>query len=336
MNQKKYMRALIVWPVFTGTLLVFSQLLLLGSVGSMTRQKPYVHQKTYDTHVVFITNDQNLSFWDSVYRGISELAEENEVAVEWRQASRLKGSTVSELIDAASTVAVDGILTCADGDEKTVASINNAVQMGIPVITLGGDAPSSARHGCVGVENYALGNVMGDMLVSLFPACNNTVIFVQNEREAWQVSDRIFAAGINNVMRKHPRINVEFLPTGEESLTIETTIRDVVLQKRELDAIICRSAEDTVTCANAVIENNLVGNIRIIGYNENEEILEYIQKGIVEAAITTDGETIGKNAMESFLSYYRYNWTNEFISNRIDVIRAENVQTYLDKYEHVG
>lgn len=56
----------------------------------------------------------------------------------------------------------DGIILQYSGEQGLEAKINEAVQKGIPVVTVMGDAVHSKRQSFVGVSDYQLGSVYGE------------------------------------------------------------------------------------------------------------------------------------------------------------------------------
>ena len=330
MKNTKYKTMVYMWLLLIGIVLLVGETLLIHALLRMVREPSYRGEQVYDFHVVLITEDKNRSFWEEVYHGALSLAQKNSVAVELQTVDYARGESVSELIDIAGAAGVDGILTCVANDSGLTEAIDAAVQQGIPVVTVAGDDPDSARQSCVGVDYYALGVAMGNLLLEL--DSENVVVFMRESVDKWQISNLNLSAGMRVAIQKRPQIETAYMQSGDKPFSIEALVQSVARGTHTTDTILCDNIEDTLTAVNAVIENNMVGKIRIVGYNESNEVLEYIQKGVVYAVITTDGETVGGSAMQSFLDLQSKGWANEFVSNTLEIVRAENVQSYLDRY----
>jgi ribose transport system substrate-binding protein len=281
---------------------------------------------------MLITEDQNLSFWEDVHKGALSVANAQSAAVEWRRANMSQTESVAELIEISGLCGLDGILTCSSDDPNMKAAIDEASERGVPIFMLGSDISDSLRKGYIGTDNYAAGKTVGSLLSEDNLDCKNAVLIGTDIAKENAGSDEFFIAGLKSAIYNMPHINLEYLDTGSTPFAVEALIREGSQGRREIDAVVCRSIEDTIICANAVIENNLVGRIKIIGCNEDRTVLEYLEKGIVQAAITSDGETIGKAAMESFLFLRENGWANEFVPVETDVITPENLPAYLAKY----
>lgn len=57
---------------------------------------------------------------------------------------------------------VDGIILQYSGEQGLESKIDEAVQKGIPVVTVMGDAVHSKRQSFVGVSDYQLGSAYGE------------------------------------------------------------------------------------------------------------------------------------------------------------------------------
>jgi len=62
----------------------------------------------------------------------------------------------------------------------------------------------------------------------------------------------------------------------------------------DINAILCIDAKATIGAAQVVIDRGMVGQIVIIGADENSEVNRLIEKGVVQASIVRDAVAMGK------------------------------------------
>ncbi len=109
-------------------------------------------KEKYDQYYVMITEDRKPDFWQSVYRGAYERGQAENVYVDLLGEHLSQEYSRSDLMRIAMTSGVDGILVESDESDEMSELIDEAVDRGIPVVTLYGDNTHSARCSFVGVE----------------------------------------------------------------------------------------------------------------------------------------------------------------------------------------
>ena len=113
--------------------------------------------ETYDQHYVMITDGEDSDFWNTVYDSALAEARREGVYIERFGEGLAVNYSRNELLKMAIQASVDGIIVPGDEDEETIALINEAVEKGIPVVTVLRDSSSSLRKCFVGNNSYNLG-----------------------------------------------------------------------------------------------------------------------------------------------------------------------------------
>ena len=127
-------------------------------------------KEKYDQYYVMITEDRKPDFWQSVYRGAYERGQAENVYVDLLGEHLSQEYSRSDLMRIAMTSGVDGILVESDESDEMSELIDEAVDRGIPVVTLYGDNTHSARCSFVGVGSYNLGREYGRQVLKLAAA----------------------------------------------------------------------------------------------------------------------------------------------------------------------
>lgn len=162
-EMKKKRTKLLVFFALAGILVLFY---MIGesyceglSGGSSLKEKNEVMCRyKYD----MIVDSPNSSFWQAVYDCAQEWAQKNDAILELRGSGRESDYSKLDYMNMSIASNSDGIILQYSGEQGLEAKINEAVQKGIPVVTVMGDAVHSKRQSFVGVSDYQLGSVYGE------------------------------------------------------------------------------------------------------------------------------------------------------------------------------
>ena len=73
---------------------------------------------------------------------------------------------------------MDGIILYTDGDSRISGLIDEAMEQGIPVVTVMNDDTESRRVSYVGVNHYQLGNICGEQVLELLKDGENRIMMI--------------------------------------------------------------------------------------------------------------------------------------------------------------
>jgi ribose transport system substrate-binding protein len=120
-------------------------------------------------------------------------------------------------------------------------------------------------------------------------------------------------------------------------LSAETAATEVLRENKSINAFFCTEGGNTLGVAQVLIDNNLVGDMVLVGFGNETEIIEYIEKGnIIEASIATDHEDIGKKIILAFHEYQTNHFVSSFINTDLQVVDENNVKTYLNEMSEIN
>jgi len=185
-----------------------------------------------------------------------------------------------------------GIITFG-AEDSLLPVINKAIDEGIPVVTVDGDIKSSKRIAFVGTGNYNAGVLGGRKLGEIIGGKGKVVILTEPNislhRDRYQ--------GYQDGLADFP--DIEIVQVGDTKadpiLTIQIT--SAMLQKYpDLAGIGCTDAVGGAASAIAIEEAGLVGKVKIISMDRDRQVLEKIEKGIIE------GTLVQKSALMPFFA----------------------------------
>jgi ribose transport system substrate-binding protein len=284
--------------------------------------------KEYGLYVMLIAERIDSPFWQMVYAGALEAAEELDCVVEL--SGPLSGAdrrSTDEYLDYAIAARVDGILCYVHDDAQTRANLALAAKKGIPVVTLENDSVSSPRISFVGVSSWELGKLLGEQLVRT--GGNSSRALVLTDGSAWKSSENIMLSGMREAVRQFSGISV--VPLGSADFSgsgFEEAVRRRIMEDMSLDVIVSLRVEDTMLAAQSLIELNQTNRVSVVSFRESPEIYEYLRKGIVSAVVVVDARQMGRRAIESLVEYLDTGHTNDYVITDMHVVNAENLGVY--------
>lgn len=298
--------------------------------------------KTYEHHYAMITDEGDSDFWDKVYESARESGMENGAYVERFGDQLAVEYTRNELIELAIQASVDGIILPGDEEEETVSLLDEAVQAGIPVVTVQSDCTGSLRQCFVGTNSYNLGQDYGKQIVDILNEKEtdqekkaNVLVLMDEDR--MDSSQNLTLLGIRETLKQmlgedaQVAVDTELIDnTG--SFRSEESIRDIFLNWNELpDIMVCLNEINTRCAFQAAVDYNKVGTVQILGYYDSDAILDAVAKEIVYATIAPDTEQMGKDCVLALDEYVNTGYTNGYVAVDTALIKAGEAVKRLDE-----
>jgi len=332
--------------VFTGILVILLSALTITSLLYFNIQIDAVKKmsdpsyKEYGNHYVLITDDNQDSFWDEVYQGALNAGEESNVYVERFGEDLAVSYTKAELMEMAIAAKVNGIIVEADQSEEMKALIDQAEDKGIPVVTVMTDCYGSKRQSFIGLGSYNLGREYGREIIQIANENTKKVLILMNANTD-DNNQNILYTGINETLSNegnHLNLNIETKIVNDTgSFSSEEAIRDIFIDSEQLpDIIICLDEENTLSTYQAVVDYNLVGDVKIIGYYTSDTILKAISQDVISATIAVDSKQIGKSCVDSLNEFINTAHVSDFVTLEVTTVTQKNLKEYLNDDTQTG
>lgn len=304
-----------------------SELKQLTDVPKGFNYVPYENKTGKEIKIAAITVSNN-PFWNAVVDGINAAKgylSSQKVTVDVIEFDDFDGQAFSEAIDTCIVKEYDAITTVGVAD-TIVPAIERAAQAGIPVYTFNSDpAKASARVAFVGQDLYAAGETVGAKLVELMGEEGKvgliTGYYNVNAHE-------LRRQGIESVLKKYAGIElvgtVENHDSGDEAYT---ATKDFITANPDITGIAV-TAGGPHGAAKAIEELNMQDQITLVCFDTTDEIIAYLEKGIIDATITQD--PFGQGCDPIVLAY------NQILSGKAEV--TGNAFTAMNAYtpDNVG
>lgn len=289
-----------------------------------------IAQKPASWHFALVAEQVDSSFWQDVYRGARAAAAKVDAVVDLAGSEKYAADRSAELVRIATAARVDGIATCVTDTARTGSAINEAEAAEIPVVTLENDAADSDRQCFVGVNGYDLGQSFGQLVASRETTGRVVILVSANPESNSLAEDQIFA-GLRDYLAPDQSVGLEQLEINRSSgFSVESTVRNLLVENQSpVSTIISLNTEDTLRVVETVAEYGRTNNVSILCYQENNDVLEHVQSGLVEAVLASDPYQMGYDSIMALAELKRDNRTSEYIPSRLVKIDSANVDTYL-------
>jgi ribose transport system substrate-binding protein len=175
-----------------------------------------------------------------------------------------------------------GILIAPADADSLKPGIDRAIDAGIPVITVDTDSPKSKRLCYVGTANYESGLVVGTLMAKALDGKGK--VGISNLSGQWNLEER--ERGVKDALKAYPGIQyVQTVNDRADDQIAVTRNREMISANPDLAGICGLNAASGPGIAKAVIESGKKGQIKIVCFDRNEDMLNYVKDGTIEASV---------------------------------------------------
>lgn len=268
-------------------------------------------------------------FWQAVYASAKKAAENHNAYLEFHASDMGTGYDEIDYMEISIAAGADGIILEFNGEEALKKEIDKAEAAGIPVITIMNDAPDSKRQSFVGVNDYQMGQAYGEQVAALLDEKTETALILLDSEKGDFEKSQIYSQISNVVMEQENGENVKIQAQNlmpENKFDIEEAIRTIFQSPEGPPQILVCMDEVTTECAyQAMIDFNMVGEVKIIGYYVSDTIREAVNKGLIPVTCTLDTEKMGKDCIEALWEYKQEGRVNSYYNVELEFVSKNEI-----------
>ncbi|MGE5604339.1 MAG: substrate-binding domain-containing protein, partial [Bacteroidota bacterium] len=154
---------ILIFLILTGLIIFIIKIPSLLWNETITTSHPH-NLRNYGYHFAMIVHNTEETYWQQVYSGASDLAQRENVALEYYSSRFLNLKELERFLEMAVLSSVDGLLISIPDKPEFRNLINEADAKGIPVVTFSGSLPGNDRLSEIGISMYVLGYKSGEAL----------------------------------------------------------------------------------------------------------------------------------------------------------------------------
>jgi ribose transport system substrate-binding protein len=313
-----------------------------GGGGSSTNPSTQGSASGPKPRVAYITNGVD-PFWNIAEKGAQDGGKEYnaEVTVIFPSSAEDQKAKVEDLL----VRGVDGI-AISPIDAKNQTPVINDAATKTRVITHDSDAPTSNRLMYIGLDNYDAGRMAGKLVKEAIPGGGKVAIFVGRLE---QDNARLRRAGVIDEVLGRPRDDNRSEDPGKAisggNYTIVATVtdqfdrnkaksngEDMISAHPDLACMVGLFAYNPPLCLEALRSSGKLGQIKLVGFDEQPNTLQAIIDGHCHGTVVQDPYLYGKESVRVLAALARGDESVIPASKFQDIparqIRKDNVQAF--------
>ena len=294
--------------------------------------------------IAFVTN-QIANFWNIAKVGCLDAEKDFDVAVEVRMPVDATAVEQKRIVEDLMSSGISAIaISPVDADNQV--ELVNGIAAQIPLITHDSDAPGTKRLMYIGMDNYKAGREVGKLVKSALPEGGNVMLFIGRLE---QDNAKHRRQGVIDELLDRAEEPPEFDPVDQmikgENYTILGTLTDqgktdVAKRKAadsintypEMNAMVGLFEYEPPACFQAVSQAGKLGQIKIIGFDENDVTLQGIKDGHIEGTVVQNPYEYGYQSVKVLAALLRGDSSevpeSEFIDIPARTITKDNVDEF--------
>lgn len=269
--------------------------------------------------IAFVTN-QIADFWKLAAAGCRDAERDlSGVSVEVRMPTQATADEQKQIVEDLMVSGVRGFaISPVDPDNQT--QFLNSIKSECELITHDSDAPASDRTLYIGMDNYAAGRQVGELVAKALPDGGQVMLFIGRLE---QDNSKYRRQGVIDVLLGRDDRNQEYYRENPDSwdpvdgeikndkYTVLGTITDqgkpeVAQSKAEdalnsypgINAMVGLFEYNPPACFKALEKAEKLGQVKLIGFDENDVTLQAIKDGLCEGTVVQNPYEYGYQSVK--------------------------------------
>lgn len=286
---------------------------------------PFFSKKDADTkkelkyHYAFFLPAADHSFFSKVREGAVDAAKIMDCAITFHS---IDSDPVS--FEMARFSGFDGFgLYLYQKDEKKLKILSELIKEGFPVVQIENEVIQSPDSFFIGTNNFNVGKKIGQLAKSTQMDTMKITLVYSKKNPGLKSDDNLIEIGIKSVLGGR----LSELRTEETSLNpldAEMLVYKLLKSDPAIDIIVLTDPNDTLVTVQAIIDMNLVGMVKIIGFGDQKTIKSYINKGVLLGSIVRNPYRIGYSTVLSLKEISMNGYTSAYVDTGVTVLSGRN------------
>ncbi len=310
---------------------MFGQLMI--NVDNKTTEKEPVEKPDYHIQIIIPNTDEY--FWTLFRKGAKTAEKEFGAYVEFVTVSQRDTKYLQETVEMGVNAGVDAIALQVADSEDTLSIIEAATKQGVVLLTYENDDFIIPNTPMVGSNSYSIGNIAGDMAVEASHGTGNVAVILNDFGEqSDEQYKNLIVQGILESFSRYSTIDIENIYTiNTDMFEAEKIASSIITDSNNVDLIICLDERSTPGVAQVLVDNNMVGDVKLIGYGVTPQTLDYIDKGVIYGTVCPNAYDIGYYTVKQITSSLKGEQISDYISTNLYTIDKKNLFLYEDEFK---
>lgn len=225
--------------------------------------------------IAIVTNNSS-DWWTISRKGAEKAAAElGDVDLDFQMLSEGTAAAQKKLVGDLLARGVDGLMISPIDVENQKEMLDDAASK-VLLFTLGADAPAANRAAYVGTDDTESGKMAGELVRKALPDGGKIMVFV-GRRDAQNAIERL--AGLRQGI-DGGNIEIIDVRTDEaDAAKAKSNAADTLAKYPTIDGMVGLWSYNTPAILNAVSDAGKLGQVEIIGFDEEDQTLQGIKDG---------------------------------------------------------
>ena len=282
--------------------IIFLTLFLCSCVNSRDNNMVNVSSENDNqkqTYIAIISKGWQHQFWQSVKMGADKAAKDYNVKITFEGPEG--DSAISkqiEMIDSALSRNPAVLVLSACDNKSAIPELDKAKAANIPVVIFDSGIDSNIPITTVATDNVAASSEAADKLAEAIGQEGEVAVICHDSVSVTGISRR--DGFINEVKKKYPNIKIVDIEYGGGDHEISEDLSNEVIRKYpNIKGIFATNEGSTFGVINAIIEQDKVGKIAIVGFDAGKLQKDSVRNGIMLGAVAQNPVEMGYKAVEA-------------------------------------
>lgn len=232
---------------------------------------------------VMVTFQAGIDYWKPVLKGFEDAAEVLHVSVDYRGSTQYDVHEQMTVLEQVIARKPAGIALTAMEPTALTASINKAVDAGIPVVLFDSGAENSKAYSFLGTNNYNAGVTAAHEFAKLLNEEGRVAVITLPN----QLNHQERVQGFQDTIRHaYPMMRVVAIKDGKGDVVVSREMANQVMEDySDLGGIFVTEAVGGVGVGEAVVNQGKHGQVQIISFDTDKGTLDMIQDGVIYATL---------------------------------------------------
>jgi len=278
---------------------------LLAALFSVSCQKPF-HEPS--ERYILVAGNMNIAYFQEAWAGFADAAQGLGVKAQFEGSASYDPEEELKVFQDVVARHPAGIVVVPPRPRMFAAAINQAIDAGIPVITIDTDELDSKRIMYIGTDNLVAGRECGKQIASLMKGKGKLVLITIPGQ--FNLEERL--RGVQEVLANYKDLKITHtLSTEGDPRVASGLLADLLRRGETIDGILCLEASGGPGAGEVVHRLNLDGKIAVVAMDTDPATLDFIQQKVISVTIGQKPYTMGFYGL-TFLDDLHHNVVHEF------------------------
>jgi len=264
-------------------------------------------------------------FWQSVQAGVNAAGTEFDVEILWNgPPNETEYARQIQIVEAMINRGVDGIVLSPTQSTALVAVVERAAGLGIPVTIFDSGIGTDRYVSYVATNNHAAGALGADTVAELLGA-KGQVAMVRHAPGSDSTDSR--EQGFQErLTQQYPDLAIVAEQYCMSDRARALAVSENMLNANPgLQAFFCSSEAATIGAAQVVRARNLLGKLRLVGFDASSTLQQDLKEGVIDALVVQDPFQIGYMGVKTVVQQLNGETPPKQIEMPARVVRAADL-----------